>query len=201
MSGTGEGAFGAAAARVCCAGARAGDSGMCRAYVLGSRCGTAGARAAFARTPSKCACGRAVPFQIHACTRKRARRFPCNIHTHKHTIAITRSPRTHNHTHTYTHTHAHTHTHTHTYTHTRSHPQVALLTGRRVVWPSVPCADSGPWVSPNPGSRRSLPLNVNLKFLAHGASFGTKDGRWVGHHWVSTRAKHELVQRNLFEAR
>ncbi|KAG2427030.1 hypothetical protein HYH02_014676 [Chlamydomonas schloesseri] len=58
--------------------------------------------------------------------------------------------------------------------------QVALLTGRRLVWPSIPCADSGPWVSPNPGSRRSLPLNVNLKFLAHGVGFGTKDGRGPG---------------------
>ncbi|GFR40063.1 hypothetical protein Agub_g602, partial [Astrephomene gubernaculifera] len=45
--------------------------------------------------------------------------------------------------------------------------QVALLTGRRVVWPSVPC--SSPWALPNPGSRRGLPLNVNLKFLAHGS--------------------------------
>ncbi|KXZ43274.1 hypothetical protein GPECTOR_96g740 [Gonium pectorale] len=44
--------------------------------------------------------------------------------------------------------------------------QIALLTGRRVVWPSVPC-DSD-WVQPNPGSRRALPFNMNLRFLAHG---------------------------------
>ncbi|EFJ49501.1 hypothetical protein VOLCADRAFT_89755 [Volvox carteri f. nagariensis] len=47
--------------------------------------------------------------------------------------------------------------------------QLALLTGRRVVWPAVPCASK--WVQPNPGSRRALPLNQNLRFMTHG-SFG-----------------------------
>ncbi|PNH05103.1 hypothetical protein TSOC_008666 [Tetrabaena socialis] len=44
--------------------------------------------------------------------------------------------------------------------------QIGLLTGRQVVWPSVPC--SSRWVAPNPGARRSLPLSSNLRFLAHG---------------------------------
>lgn len=45
--------------------------------------------------------------------------------------------------------------------------QIALLTGRRVVWPAIPCASK--WVQPNPGSRRALPLNPNPRFLAHGS--------------------------------
>lgn len=44
--------------------------------------------------------------------------------------------------------------------------QVALLTGRMVVWPEVPCA--GGWVQPNPGARKGLPLNTNAKFVTRG---------------------------------
>ncbi|GIL46235.1 hypothetical protein Vafri_3264 [Volvox africanus] len=44
--------------------------------------------------------------------------------------------------------------------------QLSLITGRRVVWPAVPCASK--WVQPNPGSRRALPLNQNVRFLASG---------------------------------
>jgi hypothetical protein len=44
--------------------------------------------------------------------------------------------------------------------------QVALLTGRQVAWPSLPCAGSE-WIDPNPAARRLLPLPLNLRFLAH----------------------------------
>ncbi|GIL71501.1 hypothetical protein Vretimale_2615 [Volvox reticuliferus] len=44
--------------------------------------------------------------------------------------------------------------------------QLSLVTGRRVVWPAIPCASK--WVQPNPGSRRALPLNYNSRFLASG---------------------------------
>ncbi|KAG2500937.1 hypothetical protein HYH03_000762 [Edaphochlamys debaryana] len=44
---------------------------------------------------------------------------------------------------------------------------VALVTGRRVVWPSVPCSGSD-LVQPKPGSRKALPLNANLRFFSYG---------------------------------